>query len=270
MTTPTNFVDIHHGDRDYRIEYRWIEADRPQAPVIVFLHEGLGSVSMWKDWPAQLCTALGYRGLVFSRYGYGKSTQRPDHERWSPDFMFEQARDALPAIFRAVGLDTARDRPIILGHSDGGSIALIYAALYPEALSSLIVLAPHIKVEDVSVQSIAEAREAYLMTDLPKRLARYHSSPDSAFWGWNDAWLSPAFRDWNIESLLSRITCPVLAVQGVDDEYGTLEQVRGIRRRAPQTVLAILEDCRHSPHKDQPVELARTIKGFLQAQLQHI
>lgn len=270
MTAPATFVDIRHGERDYRIEYRWIDAEHPDAPIMVFLHEGLGSLSMWKDWPAQLCAALGCRGLVFSRYGYGKSTPRPDHEKWAPGFMFEQARDALPAFLRAVGVDPQRDRPILLGHSDGGSIALIYAALYPDCISSLIVIAPHIKVEDICVQSIAEAREAYLMTDLPKRLSRYHASADSAFWGWNDVWLSPEFRDWNIEELLPRITCPVLAVQGTDDEYGTLEQVRGIRRRTPQTVLAILEDCRHSPHKDQPVELTKTIKGFLQAQLQHV
>ncbi|GGX28342.1 alpha/beta hydrolase [Pigmentiphaga litoralis] len=269
MSAPSSFVDIRHGERDYRIEYRWVHGERANAPVIVFLHEGLGSVSMWKDWPSEVCSALGMRGLVFSRYGYGKSTPRPDAERWTPEFLFEQARDALPAVLRGVGIDAKRDRPVILGHSDGASIALIYAALYPDSLSSLIVLAPHVTVEDVAIQSIAAAREAYLNTDLPRRLARYHASPDSAFWGWNDVWLSPAFRAWSIESLLPRITCPVLAVQGVDDEYGTLDQVRIIRRRTPQTLLAILDDCRHSPHKDQPVELAKQLKGFLQAQLQH-
>jgi len=225
----------------------------------VFLHEGLGSLSMWKGWPEQLCAAGGYRGLVYSRYGYGDSTPRPANERWRPDFMHVHALRTLPALLAALRVDAAR--AWLVGHSDGGSIALIHAADYPVA--GVIAIAPHIMVEDLSIASIERARDVYRSTDLRARLARYHADPDSAFWGWNDVWLDPEFRDWSIEAMLPRIRCPVLAVQGRDDEYGTLAQVEGIRARVPGAELVVLDDCGHSPHRDQPAGLTRVINDFI-------
>jgi pimeloyl-ACP methyl ester carboxylesterase len=253
------FVSLSAGAAPLRIEYTWVRSTSADAPVLVFLHEGLGSVAMWRDFPERLCDAIGTRGLVYSRPGYGQSSPRPANEKWSPDFMHRQAREVLPALLRELGVT----RPWLFGHSDGGSIALLYAAAFPDALQGAIVLAPHILVEDVSVSSIGKAREVYLQTDLKQRLARYHDDPDSAFWGWNDIWLAPAFRQWSIEEEIRAIRCPLLAIQGIDDEYGTLEQVRGIARRVPQTQLLELPDCGHSPHKDQPDAVIAAVRRFV-------
>jgi pimeloyl-ACP methyl ester carboxylesterase len=231
------FVDIDWAGRAVRIEHHWLRRERRDEPLIVFLHEGLGSVSMWRDFPARLCDALCCRGLVYSRPGYGQSTPRGPAEAWDLDFMHRQAHEVLPALLRALDIDAAVDRPWLFGHSDGASIALLYAARFPHALAGAALLAPHILVEDLSLTSIAQARQAYADTDLRQRLARHHADPDSAFYGWNDVWLRPAFRHWSIEDEIAAITCPLLAVQGLDDEYGTLEQVRGIRLRVPHTRL---------------------------------
>jgi pimeloyl-ACP methyl ester carboxylesterase len=145
----------------------------------------------------------------------------------------------------------------------GGSIALLYAAAFPQALAGAVVLAPHILVEDVSVASIRQAREAFLGTDLKQRLGRYHDDADSAFWGWNDIWLAPAFRGWTIAEEIRAIRCPLLAIQGTADEYGTLEQIRGIARRVPQAQLLELPDCGHSPHKDQPEAVIEAVRSFV-------
>ena len=244
-----------------RIEHAWVGSADRAAPVLVFLHEGLGSVAMWRDFPARLCEATGLRGLVYSRPGYGQSTPRPPGERWGPDFMHVQARELLPALLQELDVE----RPWLFGHSDGGSIALLHAAAFPGALRGAIVLAPHILVEDVSVASIERARELYRTTDLKQKLARYHDDPDSAFWGWNDVWLSAPFRTWSIEEEIRAITCPLLAIQGLDDEYGTLEQIRGIARRVPQARLLEIARCGHSPHKDQPEVVVAAVKAFLQA-----
>jgi pimeloyl-ACP methyl ester carboxylesterase len=245
-------VSVDWAGRLVRIEHQWLGRDRSGAPLIVFLHEGLGSLAMWRDFPARLCDAVGARGLVYSRPGYGRSTPRAAEEAWDLDFMHRQAHEVLPALLDALGIAAAAEKPFLFGHSDGGSIALLYAARFANALCGAIVLAPHIMVEDLSVESIAKARTAYLETDLRERLAKYHDDPDSAFWGWNDIWLHPPFRQWSIEPEIEAIRCPLLAVQGVDDEYGTLEQIRGIARRVPQTELLELPDCGHSPHRDQP------------------
>lgn len=252
-----------------RIEYRWVGAGAAggagsPAPLVVFLHEGLGSVSMWRDFPERLCAAVGARGLVYSRPGYGRSTPRGAVEAWGADFMHRQAHEVLPALFGALGIDGRRDLPWLFGHSDGGSIALLHAARFPDAVAGAIVLAPHIMVEDVSVTSIEKARDAYVGTDLRQRLARHHEDPDSAFWGWNDIWLHPSFRAWSIEAEIASIRCPVLALQGVDDEYGTLEQVHGIARRVPQAIVVPIPECRHSPHKDQPEVVIRHVTRFIQ------
>lgn len=261
----TVFAGIHARGRDLRLECRWIAPQRTDAPLIVFLHEGLGSVSMWKDWPVQVCEAAGCRGLVYSRYGYGRSTARPQDDAWPVDFMHREAHDVLPALLEVLGVNARRDKPVLFGHSDGGSIALLYAARYPDAVAGVIAAAPHILVEDVSLTSIAAARRAYLESDLRARLDRHHQDVDSAFWGWNDIWLNPEFRAWNIEDDLSRITCPVLAIQGTGDEYGTLAQVHGIRRRAPQTELLEIPDCGHSPHRDQPATVVQAVARFVGA-----
>jgi pimeloyl-ACP methyl ester carboxylesterase len=260
---PISFADISTGGQPLRIEYQWVGRAAADAPVLVFLHEGLGSIAMWRDFPARLCEAAGARGLVYSRPGYGHSTPRGAEERWTPRFMHEQAEEVLPAFLAAVGVDARRERVVLFGHSDGASIALLYAAAAPDALRGAIVLAPHILVEDLSVSSIQQARETYLRTDLRQRLARYHADPDSAFWGWNDIWLDPAFRAWSIEEEIAAIRCPLLAIQGVDDEYGTLAQIHGIARRVPQARLLELPDCGHSPHKDQPQAVIEASVAFL-------
>jgi pimeloyl-ACP methyl ester carboxylesterase len=172
--------------------------------------------------------------------------------------MHRQAFEVLPALLRTLGVDEA---PWLFGHSDGGSIALLYASRHPTA--GLVVVAPHIFVEEYGLESIRTARDAYAATDLRARLARYHDDPDSAFRGWNDIWLDPAFEAWSIEGEIGSIRCPVLAVQGEDDEYGTLEQVRGIARRVEQTRLLVLPGCGHSPHRDQPQALTRAAAGFI-------
>ncbi len=260
----TAFVDIPWRDRRVRIEHRWIAPALPrERPLIVFLHEGLGSVSMWREFPDRLCEAVGARGLVYSRPGYGRSTPRAAEEAWGLDFMHRQAHEVLPALLQALDVDVTREPPVLFGHSDGGSIALLHAARWPDAVRGLVVLAPHIRVEDLSVTSIARAREAYRQTDLRQRLSRHHDDPDSAFYGWNDIWLHPPFRQWTIEAEIGSIACPVLAIQGLDDEYGTLEQIRGIARQVPQTRLLEIPECGHSPHRDQPEAVIRAVREFL-------
>jgi pimeloyl-ACP methyl ester carboxylesterase len=251
------FVDLRWRHRELRLEFQWVGDTASTLPPLVFLHEGLGSVAMWKDFPARLCLLHGLRGLVFSRYGYGRSTPKPAGERWPVSFMHQQAFEVLPPLFERLGIE----RPWLFGHSDGGSIALLYASRHP--VSGLVVVAPHVFTEDMGIASIEAASTAYETTDLRARLARYHADVDSAFRGWNDVWLDPAFRAWNIEAELEAIRCPVLAVQGEDDEYGTLEQIHAIARRVPHTKVLVLPDCGHSPHRDQPDRLIAETGAFI-------
>ncbi len=262
MSEAPYFVEIDWRGRAVRIEVQWIASERSSAPLLVFLHEGLGSLAMWKTFPQQLCAATGCRALVYSRPGYGRSTARGADETWGPDFMHRQAYEVLPALFDALRLDTLSEPPWLLGHSDGASIALLYAARFPDRIAGAIVLAPHILVEDLSVASIERARSAYLEHDLRQRLVSYHENPDSAFWGWNRIWLDPEFRDWSIEAEIGSIRCPLLAVQGRDDEYGTMKQIYGIANCLPQTELLELTGCGHSPHRDQPQRLISAITDF--------
>lgn len=232
---------------------------KPTRAPLVLLHEGLGSVSMWRDWPAQLAQATGREVLLYSRRGYGRSDPIPDIRasgRRTPDYMHHEAWQVLPALLSRLGVE----RPVLLGHSDGGSIALLFASRHP--VVATIVLAPHVMVEDLSLRSIALAREAWLGSDLRTRLARHHDDVDCAFWGWNDIWLDPAFRSFDIRRDCEAITCPVLALQGEDDAYGTAEQIVQIRP-AGTIERHLLPACGHSPQRDQPELTLRRISDFL-------
>jgi len=226
-------------------------------PAIVMLHEGLGSIAMWKDFPQRIADRTGSSVFVYSRYGYGGSDQL--EEKRTVEYMHHEAEVVLPLLLKEVGID----HPVLLGHSDGGSIALIYAGTYPDSPRGLILEAPHVFVEDLSVESIAKAKTLYQTTDLPKKLGRYHQDVDATFWGWNDIWLDPRFRSWNIESYLDRIQCPVLVIQGREDEYGTIGQMEAIQRRIPSAQLRLLPGCGHSPHRDQPEATMDCIEQFI-------
>ncbi|MFC5499140.1 alpha/beta fold hydrolase [Caenimonas terrae] len=232
-----------------------------QRAPIVFLHEGLGSVAMWRDWPRQVCDAAGRAGVVYSRRGYGNSDPVPDVRgagRLAPDYMHREAWDVLPALLQALGIE----RPVLLGHSDGGSIALLHASRHPVA--ACVVMAPHVIVEDVSVRSIEAARAAYPAA-LRERLKRYHADVDVAFWQWNDIWLSPAFRTFDIRQDCRRIEAPVLAIQGCDDPYGSMRQIEEIAPTRGSFRMEQLAGCGHSPHKDQPELTCGLVTQFLQA-----
>ncbi|WP_377154930.1 alpha/beta fold hydrolase [Roseateles sp. UC29_93] len=265
-TTSTPRLRIEWRGRATDIEYTWVnggvddaaDASASAAPVMVFLHEGLGSIAMWRDFPARLCAAIGMRGLVYSRPGYGRSTMRAPDDRWGVDYLHRQAHEVLPAVLAALGVTSP---PWLFGHSDGGSIALLHAAKLPTA--GAVVAAPHIVVEDLSLDGIRKTVEVYEAGPLRERLARFHDDPDSPFGGWSGTWLSAAFRDWSIVEEIRAIPCPVLAMQGVDDEYGTLEQIRGIAREVPQTRLFEIPACGHSPHKDKPAEVINEVSDWL-------
>ena len=252
-------IDLDWNGPLTQLEIAWVGSQDPSASVMVFLHEGLGSVSLWRDYPDQLCKQLNMRGLLYSRPGYGKSTARKPHEKWGVDFMHQQALEVLPALLKQLQIH----QPWLFGHSDGGSIALLYAAHFPNQLAGAIVLAPHIMVEDISISSIQAARTAYEEQGLRERLARHHHDPDSAFYGWNGIWLDPAFRTWNITAELSSIQCPLLAIQGLEDEYGSMQQIHGIRDQVPHITLLELAACGHSPHKDQPLALSKAVIAFV-------
>ncbi|MBE7459404.1 MAG: alpha/beta hydrolase [Zoogloeaceae bacterium] len=243
----------------HHLEYRLIPAHQLNRPTLVFLHEGLGSVAMWRDFPAKVAAATGCRTLVYSRYGYGESDLLT--EPFGVRYMHDEALVALPELLDRLGID----RPVLVGHSDGGSIALIHAGGAGREVAGLILMAPHVFVEDLSIASIAQAKTTFETTDLAQKLGKYHRDPVKTFWGWNDIWLHPDFRAWNIEEYLPKITCPVLALQGADDEYGTPAQVEAIRRQAKGEVeVLMLADCRHSPHKDQPQATLEAMAGFIE------
>jgi len=228
-----------------RLETLRFEPRSSEFPTLVLLHEGLGSVAHWKDFPRRIAAETGLSVFVYSRYGHGESDRL--EEKRTVEYMHYEAEVVLPRLLKEVGIE----RPLLLGHSDGGSIALIYAGKFPDSPRGLILEAPHVFVENLSVESIAKAKIAYQTTDLPSRLGRYHRHVDATFWGWNNIWLDPRFRSWNIESYLDSIVCPILLLQGIDDEYGTIEQVEAIRKRIPSTQVQLLANCGHAPHRDQ-------------------
>lgn len=235
-----------------------IAAGAPGRPTLVFLHEGLGSVALWKDFPSALAARTGCDALIYSRHGNGFSPVLSEPRDSS--YMHDEALRALPEVLERYEIE----RPILIGHSDGASIALIYAGTYPENLRAIVVEAPHVFVEECSTQSIAAIRREYETTSLRDRMARYHADADRTFYGWNDVWLSPEFANWNIESHLERIRVPILAIQGTEDQYGTIAQIETIARRAPVGVdRLMLARCGHAPHLDRRDIVEAAIAGWL-------
>jgi pimeloyl-ACP methyl ester carboxylesterase len=252
-SSPSAFVEVG----GHRLEYQRIAA-AADAPTLVFLHEGLGSISQWRDFPARIVEASGLPALVYARCGHGQSDLL--QHAHGVDFMHREALETLPELLRQLGIA----RPILIGHSDGASIALIYAGA-GRPLHALVAMAPHVFVEDISIESIVAAKQAFEHTDLPQKLARHHRDAARTFYGWNDIWLAPAFRSWNIERFLTAIRCPVLAIQGHEDEYGSMAQLDAIARQASGPVqLLKLERCGHSPQRDQPEAVAEAIVAFIE------
>lgn len=243
--------------RGRKLEVQRIAGSGRAARTLVFLHEGLGSVAMWRDFPRDAALATGCAAVVYSRYGYGQSEVL--REPRGVDYMHVEALEVLPELLARLEIQ----EPVLVGHSDGASIALIHAAKH-DKVRGLVVMAPHVFVEDISIESIAEARTAFETTDLPQKLSRYHADAARTFRGWNDIWLHPDFRGWNIEDVLPQIHCPMLAIQGFDDEYGTMAQLEAIARQTGGPVeLLRLAACRHSPHRDQPIVVIEALSRFV-------
>jgi pimeloyl-ACP methyl ester carboxylesterase len=238
----------------HALEYQWIGVS---GPVLVFLHEGLGSIRQWRDFPQKVARATGCRALVYDRYGYGNSDVLRE-ARVGAEFMHDGALNELPELLENLEIEN----PILVGHSDGASIALIHAGTYP--VRGVVVLAPHVYVEDSGLKSIKDISDAFETGSLKAGLAKYHRNAAKTFHLWADAWLDPAFRKWNIEEYLPRSTCPVLAIQGEADEYGTMAQLDAIKAQAggPCELLK-LPDCGHSPHKDQPEKVLNAVSDFI-------
>jgi pimeloyl-ACP methyl ester carboxylesterase len=255
-----NFEVIVQGRRleVQRVDRKAVEVKAEHSPPeLVFLHEGLGSISLWKKFPAKVAASTRCPVVVYSRYGCGNSDllEKPR----DVSYMHDEALRFLPELLARLNIEA----PILIGHSDGASIALIYAAVH-ERVRGLVLLAPHVFVEDLSVKSIAEAKHKFETTNLREKLARHHRDSARTFWGWNNIWLHPDFRRWNIEEYLPRITCPILAIQGFEDQYGTMAQVDAITRRSAGPVEILrLHDCRHSAHRDQPEAVLSGIRRFV-------
>lgn len=242
----------------HRLEYYWTRPPALDETALIFLHEGLGSASLWRDFPAALASETGFPALVYSRYGYGGSDVFGEPR--GVDYMHHEALEVLPALRKELGID----RAVLVGHSDGASIALIHAGAGKWPVRALALEAAHVFVEDESIAGIEAAKVAYQTTDLPQRLARHHADADKTFFGWNDIWLDPAFRSWNIEEHLAAIACPTLVIQGEDDEYGTIAQVAAIRDQVSGPVeTRVLAACGHSPHRDQPDQTLDAIVDFI-------
>jgi len=245
----------------HRLECAWIDGGRAGAasPTLVFLHEGLGSIRQWRDFPQKVVRATGYRALVYDRYGYGKSEVLGE-ARVGVEFMHDGALNELPELLENLNIDD----PVLIGHSDGASIALIHAGTY--RVRGVAVMAPHVFIEDICVDSIQKATNQFQTSDLAERLGKYHRNARKTFHLWADAWLDPEFKKWNIEEYLPRIKCPVLAIQGEDDEYGTMAQLDAIAAQVggPCELLK-LPGCGHSPHKDQPEKVLKALEGFVRA-----
>ncbi|MDQ3027452.1 MAG: alpha/beta hydrolase [Pseudomonadota bacterium] len=252
----TDFVEVGEA----RLEYTDIPASRIGLPALLLLHEGLGSVSMWRDFPAQLARSTGCRIVAYSRAGFGRSS--PRSSPYTPRFIHEEAFEVIPALRAQLGIDPV----VLVGHSTGASMALVHASA--NAVAGVVAMAPLTTVEGSNVESIERAGKLYRTTDWRSRLARHHVDVDAVFHGWNDTWLRPDFRNWNILDDLRRVSAPVLAILGSEDEYSTPAQVAAIAENVPdpsrfQSLL--LPGCGHAPHREQPDAVLRAVKGFLGA-----
>ena len=256
---PTGFLRIGASD----LEYRMIGPSPAQAPTIVLLHEGLGSVGLWGDFPDKLQAATGAGVFAYSRAGYGGST--PVQLPRPLDYMQIEARDVLRQLLEQIGFR----RGLLVGHSDGASIAAIYAGSHQDhRVQGVVLIAPHFIVEDISVASIAQIKTAYETTNLKEKLARWHKDVDNAFYGWNGAWLDPNFRSWDISDHLAYIRVPVAILQGANDEYGTMRQVEIAQQECYCPVdVTILPGAGHSPHREAPEATLKAVSDFAAAVL---
>jgi pimeloyl-ACP methyl ester carboxylesterase len=245
-------VDVPSG----RVEYEDVPGDPALAPLL-FLHEGLGSVRLWRGFHHRVAAATGRRTVAYSRLGHGGSDLPP--AKRTPRYMHDEAAEVVPAVRAGLGLE----RPVLVGHSDGASIALLHAATAP--VTGLVVLAPHVFVEEFGLLGIEQARRDYVDGDLRARMARHHRDPDVTFWHWNDGWLDDAFRDWDIRPELARITSPVLGVQGTADPYGSTAHVEAVRDAAAGPVTLEVLDCGHAPHLERAAATEATVTAFLRA-----
>lgn len=261
MSTETDCTE-RIGIGPHELEFIRIPAARRGSPTLVFLHEGLGSAALWRSFPRALAERTGCGAVVYSRYGNGFSTPLAEHR--TARYMHDEALSALPALLEALGLGDV----VLIGQSDGASIALIYTAQREARVRALVLEAPHVFVEDLSVRSIAAMKQEYEKTDLRGRLARYHADVDRTFYGWNDVWLSPEFRSWNVESYVAHIRAPMLAIQGLDDEYGTLAQLEAISRKAAVPIdRMLLAHCGHAPHRDRAALVESAVGAWLEERL---
>jgi pimeloyl-ACP methyl ester carboxylesterase len=250
----SGFLDIG----THRLEYRMIGPRPGDAPTLVLLHEGLGCVGLWGDFPEKLAQATGCGVFVYSRAGYGQSS--PVMLPRPLTYMHDEAREIVPRLLDAIGFQ----RGLLIGHSDGASIAAIYAGTHQDhRVGGLVLIAPHFFTEDMGIAAIADARQAYETTDLRQKLARWHKDPDNAFKGWNGAWLDPDFRQWDITEPLAYIRVPILIVQGEDDQYGTVAQIEAAQRECYCPVdVALLPGIKHSPQREAPEATLKAISEF--------
>ena len=242
------------------LAYEWVGQGANEKPVLVFLHEGLGSIRQWRDFPAKLAAATGCRGLVYDRYGYGQSDVLAETRR-TVRFMHDEALNALPEMLAALKIE----KPILVGHSDGASIALIHAGAGHDTLG-VVAMAPHVFIEPICISSIRTATRTFETTDLAEKLGRYHRDVRKTFYGWADVWLDAQFGGWDIRGdYLPGVRCPVLAIQGFDDEYGTMAQLDEIERRVSGPCeLLKLEKCGHAPFREQPEVVLSAAASFVE------
>ena len=251
------FVEV-----DGKLEYIDLPATRPGRPEILLLHEGLGSVSMWRDFPRRLGDATGCRVVAYSRHGFGRSS--PRKRPWTPRFVHEEALEVIPAVRERLGIT----RPVLVGHSTGASMALAHAGANRWPVAGVVAMAPLADVQESNAESIRRARTHYESSDWRDKLARHHDDVDAVFYGWNDTWLRPDFRDWNLRADLAGIRCPILAILGRDDEYATPDQVETIRRHATAAAsfeFHLLDDCGHAPHRERPEAVLAAVGRLLDA-----
>jgi pimeloyl-ACP methyl ester carboxylesterase len=245
----------------YRLHLRQIEGKRPGLPTLVFLHEGLGTIAVWGDFPDALCHATGCPGVIYERPGYGASDPRP--LPWPADVLEQEAEIVLPALLDALRID----RPVLLGHSDGGTIALLYAATFPERVGAVITLAAHVVLDELTAAGVAALEQSWRKGDLRSELERVHGLGAAAlFRSWSGLWLDPARRDWSIIERLPLISCPVLAIQGADDEYGLPAQLDAIVDGVAGPAQRLLvPNCAHDPHHQARTVVLERVARFVRS-----